>query len=169
MFTDRGDSQMEYVVKDYNTRYFAGIELIGGLKVNTNDYDKIPGLWDDFREVYLHDIPNKVVPNRFIGLEMYRFDFMESKTLDYFALVEINELFDCEDDDLVTKKLPKGRYISFSIKHDDLMNEVERVYKYVEDEGLNVHLGFDVKEYLDTEDYKFPGAKLLLTFKLEDK
>ena len=159
---------MKYIVEEYGTRYFAGIELIGGLKVNSNDYDKIPGLWDDFKELYLKDIPNQQVPNHFIGLEMYRFDFMESKTLDYFALVEISELYDTGDDEVITKKLPKGKYISFTIEHDDLYNEVEKVYEYIENEKINVHLGFDVKEYLITEDYKNIGAKLLLTFKLED-
>ena len=159
---------MKYVVKEFGTRYFAGIELIGGLKVNSNDYDKIPGLWDDFRELYLKDIPNQQTPNHFIGLEIYRFDFMESKTLDYFALVEISELYDTGDDEVITKKLPKGKYISFTIEHDDLYNEVEKVYEYIENEKINVHLGFDVKEYLVTEDYKNIGAKLLLTFKLED-
>ncbi len=159
---------MKYVVKEYGTRYFAGIELIGGLKVNTNDYDKIPGLWDDFRELYLKDIPNQKIPNCFIGLEMYRFDFLDSKTLDYFALVEISELYDTGGDEVITKKLPKGKYISFTIEHDDLSNEVEKVYEYVENERINVHLGFDVKEYLVSEDYKNSGAKLLLTFKLEE-
>ena len=110
---------MEYVINEYETRYFAGIELIGGLKVDSDDYKRIPGLWDDFRELYLDGIPNKNLDNNFIGLEMYRFDFMESKTMDYFALVEIKELFDCNDEEVVTKKLSKGRYISFSIEHDD--------------------------------------------------
>jgi predicted transcriptional regulator YdeE len=161
--------EMKYVVNDYQTRYFAGIELIGGLRVNTNDYEKIPGVWSDFKELYLNDVLNKKSPNHFIGLEMYRFDFMESKTMDYFALVEIDELFDCCEEEMVTKKLPKGRYISFTIRHDDLLNEVERVYEYVKKERINVHLGFDVKEYLPEENYDEPGAIMLLTFKLEDK
>ncbi|MFA7076179.1 MAG: effector binding domain-containing protein [Candidatus Izemoplasmatales bacterium] len=159
---------MEYVINEYETRYFAGIELIGGLKVDSDDYKRIPGLWDDFRELYLDGIPNKNLDNNFIGLEMYRFDFMESKTMDYFALVEIKELFDCNDEEVVTKKLSKGRYISFSIEHDDLQNEVERVYEYIKKERFNVHLGFDIKEYLVDENYKESGAKMLLTFKLED-
>lgn len=159
---------MEYIIKEYPTRYFAGIELIGGLRAEKNDYGKIPGLWDEFRDVYLSDIKNKYTPYCFIGLEMYRFDFMESKTMDYFALVQITELFNNEDEEIVTKKLPKGRYISFSINHDDLLNEVEKVYEFIENERINVHLGFDVKEYLRTENYKKPGAKLNLVFKLED-
>lgn len=159
---------MKYVIKDMEKRYFAGIELIGGLRVNSNDYLKIPELWDDFREIYLSSIPNKIVPHSFIGLEMYRFDFMESKTMDYFALVEIDSLFESTDEEIITKKLPKGSYISFRIDHDDLLNEVERVYEFVKRERINVHLGFDVKEYLPTENYKENGAKLNLLFKLED-
>ena len=159
---------MKYIIRDMNTRYFAGIELIGGLRVNSDDYQKIPGLWDDFKDMYLSLIPNKVIPNTVIGLEMYRFDFMESKTMDYFALVEIDELFDNNDEDIVTKKLPKGSYISFKIEHDELLNEVEKVYEFVKRERINVHLGFDVKEYLPTENYKEKGAKLNLLFKLEE-
>lgn len=160
---------MKYIIKEYETRYFAGIELIGGLRVNTNDYDKIPSLWDDFKEIYLKDIPNKTIPNCFIGLEMYRFDFLESRTMDYFALVEIDRLFNIEGDELITKKLPKGSYISFTINHDNMMDEVERVYEYLKRERINIHLGFDVKEYLVDEDYTSSGAKMLLTFKLEEE
>ena len=159
---------MKYIVRDYKTRYFAGIELIGGLKVDSDDYAKIPGLWDDLRELYLHEIHNKIFPHNLIGLEMYRFDFLESKTMDYFALVEIKELENFEGEEIVTKKLPKGRYISFKIDHDSLMEEVERVYEYVKQERINIHLGFDVKEYIPEEDYKTQGAKLYLTFKLEE-
>ncbi|MDD3129572.1 MAG: GyrI-like domain-containing protein [Candidatus Izemoplasmatales bacterium] len=159
---------MDYTINDYETRYYAGIELIGGLKAESKDYDKLPDLWNDFRQVYLEDIPHKVVPNKFIGLEMYRFDFMESKTMDYFALVEITHLFDCDQEDVVTKKLPKGRYISFTINHDDLLDEVENVYEYIKQENINIHLGFDFKEYLNSENYQESGAKLCLSFKLED-
>ena len=156
---------MEYTVNDFPTRYFAGIELIGGLKVNTDDYDKIPGLWDDFRTVYVKDIPNKTMPLKYIGLGMYRFDFLESKTMDYFALVQIEKLFDIDDDEVVTKKLPKGRYISFSIDGSKLKDEVEKVYKYIEDEQINIHLGFDVKEYFFADE---DNDHMLLSFKLED-
>ncbi len=159
---------MKYVINEYPTRYYAGIELIGGLSANSDDYQKIPKLWDDFKEVYLPDIPKQKRPKNFIGLEIYRIDFMESKKMDYFALVEINDLFECNDDEIVTKKLPKGRYISFTISNDDLLNEVERVYKFIEEERINIHLGFDVKEYLSDQNYRNFGAKLLLTFKLED-
>ncbi|HQN74770.1 MAG TPA: GyrI-like domain-containing protein [Bacillota bacterium] len=159
---------MNYVIKEMKTRYFAGIEFIGGIKVDSDDYNKIPNLWTDFKKLYLKDIPDKVVPNNFIGLEMYRFDFMESRTLDYFALVEINNLYEPKDEEIITKKLPKGRYISFTISHDELNSEVEKVYQFIKEKRINVHLGFDVKEYLVNENYDFEGAKLLLTFKLED-
>jgi len=54
------------------------------------------------------------------------------------------------------------------IEHDDLLNQVEKVYEFVKRERINVHLGFDVKEYLPTENYKEKGAKLNLLFKLEE-
>lgn len=158
---------MKYIVNDYETRYFAGIELIGGLKVGSEDYKKVPKLWEDLMDLYIDDIPHKSSPNKCIGLEMYRFDFMESKTMDYFALIEINQLFDANEE-IVTKKLPKGKYISFPILFDDIRNEIQRVYNYIKKERINVHLGFDVEEYIATEDYNHPGAKLYLTFKLEN-
>ncbi len=158
---------MKYIVNDFETRYFAGIELIGGLKVDSDDFKKIPKLWDDLMDLYISDIPNKTIPNKCIGLEMYRFDFMESKTLDYFALVEITNLFEANEE-VVTKKLPKGKYISFPILFDDIRTEIQKVYNYIEKERINVHLGFDVEEYLPTENYNKPGAKLYLTFKLEN-
>jgi predicted transcriptional regulator YdeE len=87
--------------------------------------------------------------------------------MDYYALIEISELFDCEED-LVTKKLPKGSYISFEISFDNIRDEVERVYNFVKKEQINVHLGFDVEEYIPGQDYTKPGAKLYLTFKLDE-
>jgi hypothetical protein len=105
------------------------------------------------------------MPLKYIGLEMYRFDFLESKTMDYFALVEIEKLFEIDDDEVVTKKLPKGRYISFSIDGSKLKDEVEKVYKYIEDEQINIHLGFDVKEYFFADE---DNDHMLLSFKLED-
>jgi len=159
---------MKYVINEYPTRYYAGIELIGGLRVNSDDYQKIPKLWDDFKEIYLEDIPKQKRPKNFIGLEMYQIDFMESKKMDYFAMVEISDLFDCEDDEIVTKKLPAGKYISFTISNDDLLNEVEKVYKYIEEEQISIHLGFDVKEYDSNQNYRNYGVQLLLTFKLEE-
>jgi len=47
---------MEYIVKDYETRYYAGIELIGGFRIGSDDQKKIPGLFEELENVYLSDI-----------------------------------------------------------------------------------------------------------------
>ncbi|MFO7969878.1 MAG: GyrI-like domain-containing protein [Bacillota bacterium] len=158
---------MEYIVKDYETRYFAGIELIGGFKIDSPDKKKIPGLWEELENVYLDEINNKKDPISYIGLEIYRFDFMESKTVDYYALVETDGLVEVEEN-LVTKKLPKGKYIQFPIKRDDISNEIKRVYRYVENENLNVHLGFHVEDYSVNGKSHFNNDLLYLCFKLEE-
>ena len=160
---------MEYIVKDYETRYYAGIELIGGFKIGSDDQKKIPGLFEELENVYLSDIPSKKEPLSFVGLEMYRFDFMESKMVDYFALVETKGLVDLEEEDnLVTKKLPKGKYIMFPIKKEQMANQIKKVYRYVEEEEINVHLGFHVELYEHNNKSHFNNEKLYLCFKLEE-
>ncbi|MDA3931096.1 MAG: effector binding domain-containing protein [Tenericutes bacterium] len=158
---------MKYIVKDFDTRYFAGIELLGGFKINSDDQKKIPGLWEEFENVYLDDIPQKIEPMRYIGLEIYRFDFMETKTVDYYAMVETDGLIEVEEN-LVTKKLPKGKYVMFPIKKADIKNEIKKVYRYVENEDMNVHLGFHVEDYHNEEESHFNNEMLYLSFKLED-
>jgi predicted transcriptional regulator YdeE len=155
---------MEYKVKDFETRYFAGIELIGGYKIGSEDQKKIPGLFEELENLYLDDIPSKKSPESFIGLEIYRFDFMESKMVDYFAMVETNGLVEIDEDNLVTKKLPKGKYIMFPISRERMFDEIKRVYKYVEQEKINVHLGFHVEMYMQ----HFNDKEMYLCFKLEE-
>lgn len=155
---------MEYKVKDFETRYFAGIELIGGYKIGSEDQKKIPGLFEELENLYLDDIPSKKSPESFIGLEIYRFDFMESKMVDYFAMIETNGLVEIDEDNLVTKKLPKGKYIMFPINRERMFDEIKRVYKYVEQEKINVHLGFHVEMYMQ----HFNDKEMYLCFKLED-
>ncbi|MGE4571571.1 MAG: GyrI-like domain-containing protein [Candidatus Izemoplasmatales bacterium] len=159
---------MEYIVKDFETRYYAGIEMIGGFKIGSDDHLKLPGLWEELENLYMSEIPNKITPLRFIGLEIYRFDFMESKTVDYYAMVQTDGLVEVDEENLVTKKLPKGKYIMFPINKKDLKNEIKKVYKYVENEDLNVHLGFHVEDYQDESGSHFNNQKLYLSFKLEE-
>lgn len=158
---------MEYKVKDYETRYFAGLELKGGINANSNDKLKIPALWDEFFEKYVPNIPDKNEPHKFIGLEIYPVDFMETKNFDYVAMVETKTLIEGKGE-IVTKKLPKGKYISFPIKFDDIIVECGKVYKYVEGKKLNVHMGFDVEDYLVTQDYTKKGQTMHLTFLLKE-
>jgi len=160
---------MEYIVKEYEIRYFAGIELIGGFKVGSEDHKKIPGLFEELENVYLSDIESKKEPFKYVGLEIYRFDFMESKMVDYFAMVETKGLIEVsEEDNLVTKKLPQGKYIMFPINKANMASEIKKVYRYVEEEDINVHLGFHVELYEDDDKSHFNNEKLYLCFKLEE-
>ncbi len=159
---------MEYTIKDFETRYFAGIELADGISVNSNDKAKIPELWNKFINKYLPEIENVMEPQKFIGLEIYPFDFMETKNFYYYAMVQTEKLIESKGE-IVTKKLPKGKYISFPIKFDDIINEIGRVYAYIDKEGLNVHMGFDCEDYMATEDYTKKGATLNMTFLMEEK
>ncbi len=158
---------MEYIIKDFETRYFAGLELDGGVNANSSDKLKIPALWDDFFKKYVQNIPDKTEPHKFIGLEIYPYDFMETKNFDYYAMIETNTLIEGRGE-IVTKKLPKGKYISFPIKFDDITNEVGKVYKFMETQDLKVHMGFDVEDYLVTQDYSKKGQILHMMFLLEE-
>jgi predicted transcriptional regulator YdeE len=158
---------MKYFVKEYEQRYFAGIEVPNGIKPNTDDYKNIPKAWDDFFNNVNVKIDNKIDPEHFIGLEIYPFDFMETGVFDYYVLAETNSLF-AETEDIVTKKLKKGRYICFPINFDDISNEIQKVYKYIEKENIKVHMGFDYEDYLVGEDYGDSGAVLNFCLLLED-
>ena len=158
---------MKYFIKDYNTRYFAGIEFPEGIRLKTDDNKKIPQLWDKFFNKYNQLIEDQVVPNHYIGLECYPFDFMETKVFDYFVLAETKILREV-DDELVTKKLKKGRYICFPVRFDDILNEMQKVYEFIKKEGIKVHTGFDYEDYMSTENYAEPEAILNFCFLLEE-
>ena len=95
-------------MKEYETRYFAGIEFPNGIQLKKNDQKKIPKLWDRFYEGGSAKIGNQVNPNHVIGLQIYPFDFKEIATYDYFALAETKELIEATEG-IVTKKLRKGK------------------------------------------------------------
>ncbi len=101
---------MKYEVKDFNERYFAGIEHEGGITLG--DTRNLRKLWDKFLNDVLEEIPSRKKGFKVIGLECYPPDFMESKTFDYYALVETEGLIE-NNNNYITKKLPKGKYISF--------------------------------------------------------
>ncbi len=155
---------MKYITKVYEERFFIGVEYEGGVK--PGDEPKFGQLWDDFLRddlLLLKDVPNK---NKFIGLECYPPDFKESRTFDYYALLETNELV--KHDGFTSKKLPKGTYVLFEIKFDVIHDEIKRVYQYVKEHNMNIHYGFDYEDYLVEEDYTKPGATLNFVLKLEE-
>ena len=139
---------MKYIIKDYDIRYFAGIELIGGLKADEGEKARTLDLWRDFMSLYIKLIPKQVKPVNLIGLQIYRYDFNESKMLDYYALVEIEELLTNLDEEIITKKLPQGKYISFKINPNQLQSETEKIYAFVKENDIKARLDYNVIEYL---------------------
>lgn len=155
---------MKYEVKDFNERYFAGIEFEGGVILGeVNDLQK---LWDKFNNDVLKEIPSRKKGSNVIGLECYPPDFMETKVFDYFALVETDGLLE-SNEIYITKKLPKGKYISFEIGFDTIKQDIQKVYAYIKEHNVKVHFGFDFEEYLEGQKYYENGAILNFSFLLD--
>ena len=157
---------MKYEVKDFNERYFAGIEYEGG--VTLGDPRNLPKLWDKFLNDILEVIPSRKKGFPVIGLECYPPDFMDSKTFDYYALVETEGLVKSSEN-YVTKKLPKGKYISFEVGFDTLEEDIHKVYEYIKEHNVQVHKGFDFEEYLEDQKYYEAEAILNFSFLLDEK
>lgn len=158
---------MKYFIKEYETRYFAGIEFPNGIQLKNKDQKKIPKLWDEFYNGFSQRIEHQVEPNHVIGLEIYPFDFKETTTYDYFVLTEIDTLIESFAG-IVTKKLRKGKYICFPIPFDEIYKEKQQVYEYIKTKGIKVHMGFDYEDYLPTENYKNPDAILNFCLLIEE-
>jgi predicted transcriptional regulator YdeE len=157
---------MKYEVKDCNERYFAGIEC--EVDITLGEPKELPKLWDKFLNDVLKDIPSKKKGFPLIGLECYPPDFMESKVFDYYALVETEELIKSTDD-YTTKKLPKGKYISFEVGFDTLYDDIQKVYKYIKEHNVNIQKGLDFEEYLEDQKYYEEGAILNFSFLLKNQ
>ncbi len=158
---------MKYFVKDYETRYFAGIEFPNGIRPKTDDMKKIPELWDRFFKEFNSLIDKQVEPNHDIGLEIYPFDFAEEGVFDYCVLAETKELIEPKEG-IVTKKLKAGKYICFPISFDNVASEIQKAYKYIKEKKINVHMGFDYEDYLVGENYGESGAVLNFCLALEE-
>jgi len=150
---------MKYFVKEFETRYFAGIEFPDGVNIPNGDADRISEIWDDFFQTDLDSIQDKKQPNHYIGLEIYPFDFKDTKTFYYYALVETKGLIEPEEG-LVTKKLKKGKYICFPIEFDNIRQEIQKVYKFIQEKKIKIHMAFDYEDYLPEENYNASGAIL---------
>ncbi|MCF7926726.1 MAG: effector binding domain-containing protein [Candidatus Izimaplasma sp.] len=141
---------MNYKKKQYDVRYFIGIEYEGGIEVN--EEEDTNRLWQDFKNEDIVLLDNLKEPKHFIGLQCYPPDFDEVKTYDYYAMVETNGLD--KQAGFTTKKLPAGTYIQFKMKKENINEETKKVYQFIEDRGINIHYGFDYEDYevADTED-----------------
>ncbi|MBI9009898.1 MAG: GyrI-like domain-containing protein [Tenericutes bacterium] len=158
---------MKYFVKEYETRYFAGIEYPNGIRPKTNDIKKIPELWEKFFKEYASSIEKQVEPNHLIGLEIYPFYFAKEGVFDYCVLAETKELIESSDE-IVTKKLKAAKYICFPINYDNIASQIQKVYKYIKEKEIHVHMGFDYEDYLVGENYGEPGAVLNFCLALEE-
>lgn len=156
---------MKYVINEHPERFFAGIEYPNGVELNQQS--EIQKIWIEFLEVSKDKIEHKKTPLKYIGLECYPPDFNDIKVFDYYALVETDGLIE-GNDVIVTKKLPKGKYICFEISFDDIQNEIKKVYNYIHEHNIKVHKSFDIEDYIITENYGEKGAKLHFSFLLDE-
>jgi predicted transcriptional regulator YdeE len=154
---------MKHIKRAFPERFFIGVELEGGVQPGVPH--KIPKLWEVFMNEDIKLLHKDDIIMQFIGLECYPPDFMESRSMDYYAMVQTKEKV--EQAGFVTKKLPAGTYISFEIQMDDIMNQIQHVYNYVKNNKIPVHYGFDFEEYIPTEDYTKQGAMLYFSLLLE--
>lgn len=155
---------MKYIKQEYENRYYIGLEHIPSIEIGKPH--QIKELWDTFLKKGLKELSQEQLKHEFIGLECYAPDFMETKTFDYFALVETKGLI--KEQGFVSKKLPKGTYIKFEVEFDHLLEQIKQVYQYINDNNINVHFGFDYEEYISDQDYSKEGAKLYFVLKLEE-
>ncbi len=154
---------MKHIIQEYPERYYIGIELENGFALGENN--RIGELWDSFLQDDIHLLPNDMKTTSFIGLECYPPDFMETKRFDYFAMMQTPVLI--KQNGFATKKLPAGRYISFEIPFDHIVDSIHNCYKYIQEKGIKVHMGFDFEDYLEGQDYRREGAILHFSLLLE--
>lgn len=155
---------MKYIIKDYPERYYLGIEHLGGIKVGIPN--TISKTWDEFFEKDYKFIEDVKDGGKFIGLECYPMDFLESKELDYFVLCEVTSIVHKEG--FISKKIPAGRYMCFSINYSNIPKEIAKVHKYIKDNNIKVSYSFDYEEYLSSQDYTKKGSILNFCLKLID-
>jgi hypothetical protein len=155
---------MKYKITEYDERYFLGIEYEGGVAPGSNA--DLNSLWTTFLKEDVKLLEKEDILNKFIGLECYPPDFAETRMFDYYALVQTKHLV--KHDGFSSKKLPKGKYIEFVVSFDNLHEDIKQVYKYIKDNNINVHFGFDYEDYLESEDYWKDGATLQFALKLEE-
>jgi len=155
---------MKYIIQEHPVRFLIGIEFEGG--VAEDQISQIGTLWEEFMKDIglLQDLP---LERKFIGLECYPPDFMEDQRMDYYAMVQTTT--HVERDGFVTKRLPAGKYIQFEIAFDRIHAEMQQVYQYLSKQKIRVHSTFDLEDYWEDQDYGSPGAKLFLSFLLEDE
>jgi predicted transcriptional regulator YdeE len=156
---------MDYKIIEQDERYFCGIEHETELEFGENS--DIYKTWNKmFHEAY-GVIKMKTNPHQMIGLNCYDFDFKETNKVTYYALAETIDLIP-QEEHLITKKIPKGRYICFTVSYFNIGEERKRVYEYCKNNQIHIHMGFDYENFLNSVDYQKEDAVCELCIKLED-
>jgi len=154
IITIQGDGKVNIEKKTYNTRYFIGIEHDHPLPMDHKEDNHVGPLFRRL-EAWEEDITDLVFPKTYLGLACYPPKILDLDTFDYFALIEVEKLGDV-DKPLVQKKLPKGVYLEVETSFQDLRNTIEELYRYVKEEGMDIHEGFDAILFEDPdEDIRF--------------
>ncbi len=155
---------MKYTILEFEERYFAGC----GIEV-VFDSDICPGsTWDTLHSGVKQRIVGAKVPHKYIGLECYPPDFPDSGGFDYYALIEIEQdAVQKEEDDIITKKVPGGKYICFEASLDTIAEDIQGAYKYCKDNDIKIHYGFDFEDYMDPS-YNSDDIPLRFCIKLEE-
>ncbi|MCF7925523.1 MAG: effector binding domain-containing protein [Candidatus Izimaplasma sp.] len=155
---------MEYEIKRYDTRYFAGIEKEGGITVGKTE--DLSAFWEVFLDEDLALLSGIKSPLNIIGLDCYPPDFKDQKKFDYYAMVEI--LDPTEQSGFVIKKLPKGEYILFKISNENVQDEIRKVYQYIKQAKIKIHPGFDYEDFITTNK-DIETAEVYFVLKLEER
>lgn len=156
---------MKYKIIDQDERYFAGIEH--HKEIDFGVKSDISASWKKMFHTTYTDIKMKTKPHQMIGLNCNSIDFEESNKVTYYALSETIDLIE-QVPSIITKKLPKGKYICFEVDYDSLATERKRVYDYCKKEGFKIHPGFDYENFLNHHKYDAAGAVVELCLMLEN-
>ncbi len=156
---------MEYKYANFDVRFFAGIEFEDGIEPSS-PYDLV-SFYDSFFDEFNSTIKGKFEPENIIGMVCYPPDIEEETKYDYYALAEIVALIP-QQPHIVTKKLPAGKYICFSVKVSKLHDARTQIYKYCKQQNISLHYGFDYEEYQNQDDYKNPLADVNICLKVEE-
>lgn len=151
---------MKYRIESYATRYFIGVEKQGGILLGNEE--NIETLWEEFIAEDITLLKNLVKPIHYIGLDCYPPDFKDEKRFDYFVMAEVNSKE--KQPGFVLKKLPEGRYMIFEIPNEQVQNQIRKVYQYVKENKISVHMGFDYEDFSSAN--KFFDTSSTLEFAL---
>lgn len=154
---------MKYITKELPERYFIG--LVGKF-TPSKDVNMIPQLWNKLMNEDFELLKDVEKESKFIGLEAYPHDFMETHEFYYHALVQTKEKVEVEGFETIV--LQKGTYIFFEISFDTIKEDIPAIYSFIKENNININYAFDYEDYLEDQDYSKKGQKLNFAFLLSE-